>query len=114
MSPSAAGEYRDDERLAHDTSTSGAGGRKPVEVLGAPHQPGQPPGIRVRDRVPLVVLGTGRVIAVVERVGELVQEGVRGLGWRVELRLLNGAIAHGIKRGHARLIFLDPRHRSAG
>jgi hypothetical protein len=59
------------------------------------------------------VLGTGRVDAVVERVEELVQEGVRGLGWRVELRLPSGAVAHGIKRGHARLTFLDPRHRSA-
>jgi len=85
-----------------------------VEVLRAPHQPGQPPRIDVGDRVPLVVLGMGRVNAVVERVDELVQEGVRGLGWRVELRLPNGAVAHGIKRGHARLIFLDPRHRSAG
>ena len=80
-----------------------------MEVLRAPHQPGQPPGIDVGDRVPLVVLGTGRVNAVVARVDELVQEGVRGLGWRVELRLPNGAVAHGIKRGHARLIFLDPR-----
>ena len=83
------------------------------KILRAPHQPGQPPGIDVGDRVSLVVLGTGRVDAVVERVEELVQEGVRGLGWRVELRLPNGAVAHGIKRGHARLTFLDPRHRSA-
>lgn len=80
----------------------------------APHQPGQPAGIDVGDRVPLVVLGMGRVDGVVERVDELVQEGVRGLGWRVELRLPDGVAAHGIKRGHARLIFLDPRHQSAG
>ena len=64
--------------------------------------------------MPLVVLGTGRINAVVERVDELVQEGVRGLAWRVELRLPNGEVAHGIKRGHARLAFLDPRHRVAG
>lgn len=49
----------------------------------------------------------------VERVDELVQEGMRGLGWRVELRLPNGDVAYGIKRGHARLAFLDPRHRMA-
>jgi hypothetical protein len=80
----------------------------------APLQPGQPPGIDVGDRIPLVVLGAGRVDAVVVRVDELVQEGVRGLAWRVELRLPDGTVAHGIKRGNARLIFLDPRHRSAG
>ena len=82
-------------------------------VARVPHQPGQPAGINRGDRVPLVVLGGGRVDAEVLHVDELVQEGVRGLGWRVELRLPNGAIAHGIKRGHARLIFLDPRYRSA-
>lgn len=60
-----------------------------------------------------MVLGAGRVDAVVERVDELVQEGVRGLGWRVELRLPNGDVAYVIKRGHARLAFLDPRHRMA-
>lgn len=85
-----------------------------MEARRIPLQPGQLPGIAVGDRVPLVVLGMGRVEAVVERVDELVQEGVRGLAWRVELRLPDGAVAHGIKRGHARLIFLDPRHRSAG
>ncbi len=85
-----------------------------IEIRRVPHQPGQPPGIDVGDREPLVVLGMGRVDAVVERVDELVQEGVRGLGWRVELRLPDGDVAHGIKRGHARLIFLDPRHWSAG
>lgn len=55
----------------------------------------------------------GRVTAVVERVDELVQEGVRGLAWRVRLRLPDGTVAHGIKRGRARLAFLDPRHRLA-
>lgn len=55
----------------------------------------------------------GRVPAVVERVDELVQEGVRGLAWRVALRLPDGSPAHGIKRGRARLCFLDPRHRVA-
>jgi hypothetical protein len=59
------------------------------------------------------VLGSGRVTAVVESVEELVQEGVRGLAWRVELRLPDGSRAHGIKRGTARLAFLDPRHRVA-
>lgn len=85
-----------------------------MDVQRVPHQPGQPPEIHVGDRIPLVVLGAGRVDAVVERIDELVQEGVRGLGWRVELRLPNGVVAHGIKRGHARLAFLDPRHRAAG
>lgn len=61
----------------------------------------------------LEVLGIGRVEAVVERVEELVQEGVRGLAWRVALRLPDGGAAHGIKRGRARLAFLDPRHRLA-
>lgn len=84
-----------------------------MEAQQAPHQPGQPPGIATGDRMPLMVLGAGRVDAVVERVDELVQEGVRGLGWRVELRLPNGDVAYGIKRGHARLAFLDPRHRMA-
>lgn len=89
-----------------------SGGSKPAER--GPHQPGRPPGFDVGDRFPLVVLGARRVTAVVERVDELVQEGVRGLGWRVELRLPDGAVAHGIKRGHARLLFLDPGYRSAG
>ncbi len=79
----------------------------------APHRPGRPSGLEPGDLVPLVVLGAGQVGAVVERVDELVQEGVRGLGWRVELRLPDGTRAHGIKRGNARLIFLDPRHRLA-
>jgi hypothetical protein len=50
---------------------------------------------------------------VVETVDELVQEGVRGLAWRVVLLLPDGSRAHGIKRGNARLMFLDPRHRVA-
>lgn len=65
------------------------------------------------DRIALEVLGAGRVDGVVERVDELVQEGVRGLAWRVDLRLPDGTLAHGIKRGRARLAFLDPRHRVA-
>jgi hypothetical protein len=65
------------------------------------------------DRVELEVLGLGRVTGVVEGVEELVQEGVRGLAWRVELALPDGTRAHGIKRGNARLAFLDPRHRLA-
>lgn len=67
----------------------------------------------VGDVVALEVLGMGRVDAVVEAVDDLVQEGVRGLGWRVRLRLPDGSPAHGIKRGNARLVFLDPRHRPA-
>ncbi len=63
--------------------------------------------------IALEVLGLGRVDAVVEGVDELVQEGVRGLAWRVRLRLPDGTPAHGIKRGNARLMFLDPRHRLA-
>lgn len=59
------------------------------------------------------MLGAGRVTAVVERVEELVQEGVRGLAWRIALRLPDGTVANGIKRGRARIIFLDPRHRVA-
>lgn len=65
------------------------------------------------DVIALHVLGMGRVDAVVEAVDELVQEGVRGLAWRVRLRLPDGSPAHGIKRGTARLMFLDPRHRVA-
>ena len=65
------------------------------------------------DRIALEVLGWGRVEAVVEDVDELVQEGVRGLAWRVRLRLPDGTLAHGIKRGRARMAFLDPRHRVA-
>lgn len=67
----------------------------------------------VGDVVALEVLGMGRVDAVVEAVDELVQEGVRGLAWRVRLRLPDGSPANGIKRGNARLMFLDPRHRVA-
>ena len=67
----------------------------------------------VGDVVALEVLGMGRVDAVVETVDELVQEGVRGLAWRVRLRLPDGSAANGIKRGKARLMFLDPRHRVA-
>ncbi len=79
-----------------------------------PHQPGHPSGVAVGDRIPLAVLGAGRVDGLVERIEELVQEGVRGLGWRIVLRLPDGSLAHGIKRGHARMAFLDPRHRVAG
>lgn len=68
----------------------------------------------VGEGIALEVLGLGRVTAVVERVDELVQEGVRGLAWRVTLRLPDGSAAHGIQRGRARLAFLDPRHRVAG
>lgn len=67
----------------------------------------------VGDEIALEVLGLGRVPGVVERVDELVQEGVRGLAWRVTLRLPDGTSAHGIQRGRARMAFLDPRHRVA-
>jgi hypothetical protein len=67
----------------------------------------------VGEHIALEVLGAGRVDAVVEGVDELVQEGVRGLAWRVQLRLPDGTLAHGIKRGNARMAFLDPRHRVA-
>jgi hypothetical protein len=67
----------------------------------------------VGEHIALEVLGVGRVDAVVEQVDELVQEGVRGLAWRVRLRLPDGTPAHGIKRGNARMAFLDPRHRVA-
>jgi hypothetical protein len=70
-----------------------------------------PPAIG--DVIALEVLGRGRVDGVVEAVDELVQEGVRGLAWRVRLRLPDGSAANGIKRGNARLMFLDPRHRVA-
>ena len=59
------------------------------------------------------MLGLGVVTAVVETVDELVQEGVRGLAWRVQLRLPDGTMANGITRGNARMAFLDPRHRVA-
>jgi hypothetical protein len=78
-------------------------------VLGGVRLSAPDPG----DEIELEVLGLGRVTAVVERVDELVQEGVRGLGWRVVLLLPDGSRAHGIKRGNARLAFLDPRHRVA-
>jgi hypothetical protein len=67
----------------------------------------------VGERVALQVLGMGRVDGVVERVDELVQEGVRGLGWRIGFRLPDGTTAEGIQRGRARIAFLDPRHRVA-
>jgi hypothetical protein len=67
----------------------------------------------VGDRVALQVLGMGRVDGVVERVEELVQEGVRGLAWRIAFRLPDGTTAEGIQRGRARIAFLDPRHRVA-
>lgn len=65
------------------------------------------------DRVALEVLGLGRVDATVESVDELVQEGVRGLAWRITFALPDGNRAHGIQRGRARIAFLDPRHRVA-
>ena len=67
----------------------------------------------VGDRVALEVLGLGRVDATVESVDELVQEGVRGLAWRITFALPDGTRAHGIQRGNARIAFLDPRHRIA-
>lgn len=70
-----------------------------------------PPG--VGDVVALEVLGLGRVDATVESTSELVQEGVRGLAWRITLTLPDGTRAHGIQRGNARIAFLDPRHRIA-
>ena len=47
-------------------------------------------------------------------IEDLAQREAQALAARVELRLPNGVVAHGIKRGHARLAFLDPRHRAAG
>ena len=67
----------------------------------------------VGDVVALEVLGMGRVDATVEGVTELVQEGVRGLAWRVAFSLPDGTRAEGIQRGNARIAFLDPRHRVA-
>lgn len=68
---------------------------------------------RAGELIPLEVLGLGRVDATVERVDELVQEGVRGLAWRIVFALPDGTRAHGIQRGNARIAFLDPRHRAA-
>ena len=65
------------------------------------------------DVVALEVLGLGRVDATVADVTELVQEGVRGLAWRVVRTLPDGTRARGIQRGDARLAFRDPRHRLA-
>ncbi len=67
----------------------------------------------VGDHVALEVLGLGRVDATVESVEGLVQEGVRGLAWRIVFALPDGTRAHGIQRGNARIAFLDPRHRVA-
>ena len=67
----------------------------------------------VGDVIVLEVLGSGRVEARVDAVAELVQEGVRGLGWRVTFALPDGTTAEGIQRGTARIAFLDPRHRVA-
>lgn len=78
--------------------------------------PGEPSGAgvpAVGDEVPMDVLGLGRVRARVEAVTMLTQEGVRDLAWRVALRLPDGSRAEGIVRGHARMAFLDPRHRLA-
>ena len=63
--------------------------------------------------IELRVLGYGHASGVVERVEEIIQEGVRGLAWRVMIRLPDGSLATGIQRGSARLAFLDPRHRLA-
>jgi hypothetical protein len=68
---------------------------------------------RIGDEITLEVLGLGRVVGVVEQVDELIQEGVRGLAWRVTLRLPDGTTAQGITRGRARMAFIDPRHRIA-
>ena len=69
----------------------------------------------VGQEVELEVLGAGRVTAVVERVEELVQEGVRGLAWRVTLRLPDGSAAPTASSaaGKPTMAFLDPRHRVA-
>jgi hypothetical protein len=67
----------------------------------------------VGDVIALEVLGLGRVEATVTDVTELVQEGVRGLAWRVTFALPDGTSAEGIQRGNARIAFLDPRHRVA-
>ena len=48
------------------------------------------------DVVALEVLGLGRVDARVERVDELVQEGVRGLAWRILFALPDGTTAEPI------------------
>ena len=65
------------------------------------------------DLVALKVLGLGRVEATVETVTELVQEGVRGLAWRVAFALPDGTRVEGIQRGNARIAFLDPRYHVA-
>ncbi|MGD9697106.1 MAG: hypothetical protein AB7V42_15765 [Thermoleophilia bacterium] len=81
-------------------------GRRAAPPFGvAPPAPGDP--------FEMDVLGQGRVRAVVEGVDELVQEGVRGLAWRIRLRLPDGSAAEAIARGNARPAFLDPRHTSA-
>lgn len=84
-----------------------------MESRQTPHRPGEPVGLGLGDRVAVNVLGLGRVEAVVEQIDELVQEGVRELAWRIALRLPTGEIVNAIKRGHARLAFLDPRHTTA-
>ena len=60
------------------------------------------------------VLGAGASTAVVERVEEVRPMGLRGLAWRLHLRLADGTPAEAMVFGDAPPAFLDPRHRLAG
>lgn len=81
-----------------------------------PFSPADPAGAGLPapgDAVAMDVLGLGRVVARVESVRMMRQEGVPDLAWRVRLRLPDASPAEGIVRGHSRMCFLDPRYRLA-
>jgi hypothetical protein len=59
------------------------------------------------------VLGRGRVTARVERREPLDWHGLRGLAWRVTVRLPGGAAAEALQVGGSRPTFLDPRYWAA-
>ncbi len=65
------------------------------------------------DTVALEVLGSGRTEATVVLREELDWHGLRGMAWRIRLRLPDGSSAEAIQVGRDRLTFIDPRHRVA-
>jgi hypothetical protein len=72
-------------------------------------------GVRLApgEAIAIEVLGRGLVTARVERRDPLEWHGLRGLAWRVTVRLPGGAVAEGIQVGGSRPTFLDPRYRAA-
>lgn len=61
----------------------------------------------------LEVLGAGRIAGVVERVEEVRPMGLRGLTWRLHVRLADGGLVEAMVFGGAAPAFLDPRYRLA-